>query len=89
MYCIKVSDKCSKIFLKEEHYRNYQDYLEQGLKVVGRTLQATCFNDNAQLIKTINDTTKEVIYVLHKDGKTFNNLSYMQKYIELAEQETK
>lgn len=86
MYKIKVSPRKTKFFTAEQDYLNYKDYMDNGLKVVRTEPRTTFFNDGSMLIDVSLEDATEKTYVLHKDAKTFKDMRYMQKYIDLSHQ---
>lgn len=87
MYQVKVNEKRIKLFMREEDYLNYLDYMENGLKMIHTNgARGFVFNDGSRLTDVSFNNEFPRRYVLHKDTKTFKDAKFIKKYVELAEQ---
>ena len=68
-------------FTHQEDADNYNDYLQNGLKVIRRDNRTCYFNNGDRLINVSMQGEKKQRYVLHSNHKTITSGRLQQKHI--------
>ena len=85
MYDIKDGNKIH-FFTNREDIKTFEDYKENGLKVIRRDKNTIYFNDFSRLSIVSMPNEKEKRYVLRKNnGKTVKAKQLINRYIAVAE----
>ena len=80
--------KITKYFADKKDADNYIDYIENGLKVVGKSIGCYKFNDGSLMSDVIMKDATEKKYVLHKHGVNGDRITserLQKKYIKALE----
>ena len=83
----KVQTKTGYIsFSNKSDADNYQDFLDNGLRIVGKSCGAILFNDGSRVYDATMKNSSVKNYVLHKpDDTRITSKRLMKKYIDLIE----
>lgn len=81
----KAGKTIKHYFAHGQDYKNYLDYIENGLKIVRRSGNTYYFNNGAivHMVKDLAENTFKP--VLHLRNKTIRNGKQLTKYTELIE----
>lgn len=80
---IKVKDKNKTIyFANKKDTDNYNDYLQNGLKVIRKDGRTYHFNNGSRLIDVSMQGETKKRYVLHHFNKTITREKLQKKYIQ-------
>ena len=86
---IEVKDgKVTHYFVNKTDADNYIDYMENGLRVVGKSIGCWKFNDGSLMSAVTPKGVTEKSYVLHKhgfSGGTITSERLQKKYIKALE----
>lgn len=69
-------------FIRQEDADNYNDYLQNGLKVIRADGRTYHFNNGNRLINVSMQGEQKQRYVLHTRNKTITSEKLQKKYIE-------
>lgn len=72
-----------KLFTYEEDANNYKDFLENGLKIVGKSCGGWLFNDGSILFDTSIKGATNKTYYLKQENRGIKSERLLKKYIAL------